>query len=102
MLRRCADEVYRRNISGNVADHGVYQGEFAKYINRYFKDRKLYLFDMFERFDDIDKLDIKEIGIEIQNFTFKDTSVNLVMSKMRNPENIVIKKCYLLKTAEGL
>lgn len=102
MLRRCADEIYRRKIHGNTAELGVYQGEFAKYINRYFNDRKLYLFDTFEGFDERDKADIKEIGIEAQNFTFKDTSINLVMSKMQNPENVVVRKGYFPETTKGL
>lgn len=102
MLRRCADEIYRRKISGNVAELGVYQGEFAKYINRFFHDRKIYLFDTFEGFDDRDKLKIKEVGIEIQNFTFKDTSLNLVLNKMKYPENVIIKKGYFPESVQGI
>ena len=102
MLRRCADEIRRRNVNGNVAELGVYQGEFAKYINRIFLDRKLYLFDTFEGFDDRDKLKIKEVGIEIQNFTFKDTSVNLVLNKMKYPENIIIRKGYFPESVQGV
>ena len=47
-LKYYADEIYRKNIGGNVAEAGVYQGEFASLMNKYFPDRKLYLFDTFE------------------------------------------------------
>ena len=52
-----ADEIYRKNISGAVAEAGVYKGDFAQHINVLFPDRKLYLFDSFEGFnkDDVKK-----------------------------------------------
>lgn len=34
-----------------VAEAGVFQGDFARYINLYFADRRLHLFDTFEGFD---------------------------------------------------
>ena len=42
---------------GECAEAGVFEGDFAKWINQYFPDRKLYLFDTFEGFDmrDIEK-----------------------------------------------
>lgn len=41
----------RKNISSSVAEAGVFRGEFAKYINQFFPDRKLYLYDTFEGFN---------------------------------------------------
>lgn len=46
-----ASIIYSNNISGCVAEVGVFQGEFASVINKNFPDRKLYLFDTFEGFD---------------------------------------------------
>ncbi len=84
----------------SVAEAGVYQGEFAKVINSAFKDRKIYLFDTFEGFDG------RDVSIE-QNNAFSNaeirnlnnTSVDLVMSKMPYPENVIIKKGYFPETA---
>ena len=36
-------EIKKRNLVGNVAELGVYKGKFARYINQFFPDRKLYL-----------------------------------------------------------
>ena len=42
-IRELLDE---DGVSGQCAELGVYQGDFAKEINRIFFDRRLYLFDM--------------------------------------------------------
>lgn len=34
-----------------MAEAGVFRGEFANEINRYFPDRECYLFDTFDGFD---------------------------------------------------
>src|SRR6266540_1215034 len=47
-------EIKKRNLKGNVAELGVYKGKFAKHINKFFPERKLYLFDTFEGFDNRD------------------------------------------------
>ena len=53
-LELIADEIYTRGLAGNVAELGVFQGDFAQQVNRVFPDRKLYLFDTFEGFDERD------------------------------------------------
>lgn len=60
-LELVANEIYKNNIKGNVAELGVFRGDFAKFINLSFPDRKLYLFDTFEGFDE------KDIFIEYKN-----------------------------------
>ena len=50
---------FRRNFNGiPVAEGGVFQGDFARHINRCFPKSKLYLFDTFSGFD---KKDIKPL-----------------------------------------
>lgn len=44
-------EIKKRKLQGAVAEVGVFQGEFAQYINVAFPDSKLYLFDTFDGFD---------------------------------------------------
>ena len=34
MLRRCIQEIKENNVPGSMAELGVYQGDFAKYLNR--------------------------------------------------------------------
>jgi O-methyltransferase len=36
-------EIRKKELKGSVAELGVYKGKFAKYINQYFPERKLYL-----------------------------------------------------------
>ena len=97
MLRRCMDIIQERNITGNMAEVGVYTGEFAKLMNKHMPERKLYLFDTFNGFAS-DKDEVDECDLE----NFKDTSVELVLSKMSAPENCIIRQGYFPDTCEGL
>lgn len=86
-----------------VAEGGVFQGEFAKEINACFPNQKLYLFDTFEGFDkrDVDKEeDVTMEGLRVNHLN--DTSVDLVLSKLSNPENAIIRKGFFPETAQGL
>lgn len=88
-------------ISGDFAELGVYQGEFAARISSRFPDRTLYLFDTFEGFDARDMA--AESGYSrATTGEFADTSVDLVLSKLTAPEKAVIRKGYFPETAEGL
>lgn len=96
-LRLIIEEIINRKIEGDIAELGVYRGEFAKYLNQMFPDRKLYLFDTFSGFSldevktDLDKGFTSEDWFEGWEY-FKETSVELVMSKMRYPNQCVVKK----------
>jgi len=86
-----------------VAEAGVYRGEFAKWINFYFPNRILHLFDTFEGFD------ARDLEAERQNaFSgeekghFSDTSVELVLAQMPYPKQCRIHKGYFPDSAEGL
>lgn len=90
---------FDRKIS--VAEAGVFQGDFAKYINQYFPDRKLYLFDTFEGFD------AKDIVLEesndyssAQTADYGNTSQELVRQKMKYPEQCIFKVGYFPETAQ--
>lgn len=101
--------VYDLGLVGQVAECGVFRGDSAKYINKFFSDKKLYLFDTFEGFDEID---IKyEIGLNNRNYIessftnkelFADTNLQLLMNKMTYPNNIEIRKGYFPETAKGV
>lgn len=95
-LRKCLEILKERRIKGSMAELGVYQGDFAQYINRYApEDCKLYLFDTFEGFAERDLSEIK-------SEQFKDTSVDIVMKKMNRPDNCVVRKGYFPESAEGI
>ncbi len=95
-------EIKERQLKGSVAEVGVYKGAFAKYINQAFPDKKFYLFDTFEGFDD------KDVNVEIdKNLSsgqqdFSNTSVNEVLNKMSFKDNCIIKKGYFPESLNGL
>lgn len=96
------EEIKEKKLLGECAELGVYKGEFAKYINVAFPDKKLYLFDTFEGFD------TKDVAIEQKNnFStgkqdFSNTSINEVLNKMKFPENCIIKKGWFPESLGGL
>lgn len=93
--------IYKNNINGNVAECGVFRGDSAKFLNRCFFDRKLYLCDTFEGFDEKDLKEEKSHRDEYfqksrfsdKNF-FASTSIDDVMKKMIFKDNIIVKKGY--------
>lgn len=90
----CANEINRRKLEGAVAEVGVFRGDFAALINAKFLDRKLYLFDTFSSFDK-SEFD-REIALgrwdENAYKIFENTSTDLVLSKMKNRDNCIIKQ----------
>ena len=60
-LELLMEQIKDNNIEGELAELGVFRGYFSKYINASFPDRKLYLFDIFEGFDE------KDINADIKN-----------------------------------
>lgn len=101
-LELCAFEIHSKNIKGSVAELGVFQGGFAKYINEVFPDRSLYLFDTFEGFREEDIAKEKNLGIDYKHIDFSKTNIDVVLGKMKNPKNCIIKKGFFPQTAVGL
>lgn len=101
-LELIANEIYKKNIPGNVAEVGVYKGKFAKYINQYFSRKKLYLFDTFEGFDEKDKKTEKELGLNEATQDFSNTSVDAVLKLMPFPDQCIIKKGFFPETAADI
>lgn len=97
MLRKCVSLIKERNVSGAMAEVGVYKGDFCKYFNRFLPERKLYLFDTFGGFDS-SRDEVTANDSEL----FKDTSVDLVLGKMVSPENCIVRKGYFPDTANDI
>jgi len=98
-LELVANEIKQNNISGSVAELGVYKGKFAKFINKYFPDRTLYLFDTFEGFDSRDISKEKQQHYSDGSQDFSDTSVVSVLSKMPFPNKCVPVKGFFPDSA---
>lgn len=95
--------IKKNSINGNVAELGVYRGDFAKLINSEFTDRLLYLFDTFEGFPDVD-LSLERDQGRLKNEVGKlaNTSVEYVLGKMPYPDMCIIKQGYFPETVIGL
>jgi hypothetical protein len=102
-IRLAADRIVKRNVPGSIAELGVYKGEIAAVLNRLFPGRLLYLFDTFEGFSQSDLSDGQEGKYSSAAAgEFQETDVDLVLSRMADPERVVIRKGYFPETAAGL
>lgn len=107
-LELCAKEIYSRGVEGEVAELGVFRGDFSSLLNRVFKDKKLYLFDTFTSFNEKDIEIEKSFGFinegEFNELTrsLKETSVDLVMSKMKYKDNVRVYEGYFPESLGGL
>lgn len=101
-LGLCFEQLAARQVPGNVAELGVYQGDFAKRLNQLSPDRKLYLFDTFEGFADQDVRTEKASGFSTGAQSFANTSVELVLRKMPHPQQCIVKKGFFPATAAGI
>ncbi|MBM3206935.1 MAG: methyltransferase, partial [Candidatus Staskawiczbacteria bacterium] len=100
-LQLCAYEINEKNINGDVAELGVYKGEFAKKINKEFSNRRLFLFDTFEGFDKLtEHEDICKYGA--RGHDFSDTTQEQVIKKMPFPKKCVIKAGLFERTCKEI
>lgn len=107
-LKACAEEIYRKGIAGNVAELGVFRGDFSFHINKYFYDRNIYLFDTFTGFEETDiikekavlKEEMNELGVA--NNPFANTSIDSVLDRMENKDKCIIKQGYFPDSLNGL
>ena len=90
-LRLIAKTIEFRKIVGAIAELGVYQGNFAREINRNFPDRKLYLFDTFEGFQPEDIAVENGLSKGITG-DFSDASVEFIRAALPYPNQVMILK----------
>lgn len=100
-LSKFAERAYKEGIQGAVAEAGVYRGEFAKQINKFFSDRKCYLFDTFEGFTESDIEKEQEGSLTFANH-LKNVNVEETLAKMPFREQIDVKIGRFPETAEGI
>lgn len=101
MLRICIEQIINKKVPGNMAELGVYKGDFAQYLNRYLPDKKLYLFDTFEGFHETEIQKNDRVIINSMR-NFKDTCTEEVLSKMIYRDNVITKKGYFPDTVKDV
>ena len=100
-LEKLADIQKDIELTAAVAEAGVFEGDFAKWINIYYSNRHLYLFDTFEGFCEKDIN--KERKYSKANLgDYSNTSLELVMGKMSYKQNVRIYKGYFPDTARDI
>ena len=90
-LRLISREIRENGTEGDLAELGVYRGDFARELNALFPDRDLLLFDTFEGFDEKDLRIEKEKAADGRNARaergdFGDTSIEIVRNNLPHPE----------------
>lgn len=89
------------DVSGDIAELGVYQGDFAWQLNLAFPTRTLHLFDTFSGFAAEDLR--QEAPLDTQGkVDFSDTSAQAVCARMPYPERVVVHEGIFPQTAQGL
>lgn len=101
-LDLAAEEIQRHQISGNVAEVGVFQGDFAKDLNFVFPNKTIYLFDTFSGFHQEDIKTDQNRGFSDGMQDFSQTSVDLVRGKLPHPNQAQFRPGYFPQTAMGL
>lgn len=108
-IRSYSRFIYDNNVAGNVAECGVYLGNSARHINRYFSDKIMYLFDTFEGFNSKDIQIENKFGNDSfkngrfsEEGVFNNTSIEYVIRKMPYKDKIVIKKGYFPESANDI
>lgn len=102
-LQSLSEDFREENIEGACAEVGVFRGESACKINRYFPDSNLHLYDTFEGFAENDIKYEHAVGRkDVIKGQFNDTSVEIVMENMEYPEHVFIHKGLFPDTAKGL
>ena len=100
-----SDIVNHKKLCGSVAEGGVFEGRFSKVLSKTFPDRKLYLFDTFEGFDErdviCDKRNSYSVNIRSGMYSAKKT-INEIVDSLEHPENVIVKKGYFPETANGV
>ncbi len=100
-------ELYKNKVQGAVAECGVYKGEFADIISQFFPDRKLYLFDTFDGFDDRDLCQVEDgYGSYLyekwrKEFPLNDASVEMALSNISWRGNSVVYKGWFPESVIG-
>ena len=104
ILGQCVDEIKHRNIRGSVAEVGVFKGHFSVKMNELLPDRKLYLYDTFEGFDERDvglQPDVKNRSWYewIQNESKQDL-ISYIKKWLPHAEQVVFRKGYFPDTTK--
>lgn len=101
-MRLLAEQIHEENIPGDVAELGVFRGDFATLINAAFSDRTIHLFDTFEGFPAKD-VEIEQAGglSRAKAGDFSETAKDIVDRRLPFPEQAVFHEGYFPATFQS-
>jgi O-methyltransferase len=105
-FRNFAKYISEHKIMGHIAECGVGTGETAQYLNRYFYDRILNLFDTFESYPECSIAHDRQFESfseqRLNAARYKNTSVEEVRGKMTFPKRVLFHKGFFPDTARDV
>lgn len=87
-----------QGIPGAVAELGVYRGAFARWLNSFLPERRLYLFDTFSGFDETEARGYGEGFLSAH----RRTAIRQVLRLLPHPELAVIREGLFPESAAGM
>ena len=101
-MRLLAEQIREESIPGDVAELGVFRGDFAALINAAFPDRTIHLFDTFEGFPAQDVEIEQAQGLSrAKTGDFSETAADMVEQRLPHPGRAVFHKGYFPATFNG-
>lgn len=101
-MRLLAEQIREMCISGDVAELGVFRGDFASLINAAFPDRAIHLFDTFSGFPAADvEIEQKQNLSRAMAGDFSETATELVEQRLPYRERAVFHPGYFPDTFRG-
>jgi O-methyltransferase len=97
LLGREVDEL---RVPGDLAELGVFRGDFAWLMSTYLPGRRVHLFDTFEGFDEGD-MRVDEGQVE-HFFDFSSTDTERVRARFADPSLVELHVGYFPATTEGV
>lgn len=93
-LELLSQVIKQKNIVGELAEVGVYKGDFACKMNALFPSKKLYLFDTFSGFHKCDVELERKNNLVKEDFVslideYSHTDVNYVLNRMKYPKQCI-------------
>ncbi len=101
-MRLLAEQIHEEEIPGDVAELGVFRGDFAVLINAAFPERTIHLFDTFEGFPERDVEIEQNQGLSRAKVgDFAATAKELVEERLPYREQAQFHKGYFPETFHG-
>ena len=101
-MRLLAEQIREENIPGDVAELGVFRGDFAALINAAFPDRTIHLFDTFEGFPAQDVEIEQAQGLSrAKAGDFSETAADMVEQRLPHPGRAEFHRGYFPATFNG-